>query len=188
MEIDQSIAQLGEKLDSWFAENLVAFASDDRQQQGHALLGGFALVRELDRLKRDGLAAIRALISPSHMSTPGEYAESLVRGLEFAAKLADALHDQLLDIDGETKVVLLMNEIANTLDGTPSGRAALAVLLDNANPGVRAAAGAYLIGLMPDRVLPILHEIEDAERGTSAGFNAHSVIIRWQYDRKSFGK
>jgi len=28
-------------------------------------------------------------------------------------------------------------------------------------------------------VVPILREIEDAERGTSAGFNAHFAIIQW---------
>jgi hypothetical protein len=184
MEIDESIARLGAELDKWFAENRATFVSDDRQEQGHALLGGFALVREIDRLKGDGLAAVRALISQSHMSKPGKNVASLVRGFEFAAKLADALHDELLDTDGENKVVHLMNEIANTLDGTASGRAGLAVLLDNANPGVRASAGAYLIRLMPDRVLPILREIEDAERGTSAGFNAHSAIIRWQRESK----
>jgi hypothetical protein len=184
MEIDESIARLGAKLDRWFDGNRSTFASEDRKEQAKALLGGFPLVKELDRLKGDGLAAIRLLLNPAHTSTPAEYAASLVRGFEFATKLADALHDELLDTDGETKVVELMNEIANTLDGIASGRAALAILLDNPNPGVRAAAGAYLIRLMPARVVPILREIEDAERGSSAGFNAHSAIFRWERESK----
>ena len=188
METDGSIAQLGAKLDKWFDENRATFASEDRTKQSHALLGGIALVKELDRLKADGLAAIGALLDPAHSNTPLEYAESLVRGFEFAAKLADTLHDELLDTDGETKVVHLMNEIASVLDGIGSGRAALATLLDNPNPGVRAAAGAYLISLMPARVVPILREIEDAERGSSAGFNAHSAIIAWQRESKAHGK
>ncbi len=185
METDESIARLGAKLDKWFDENRATFASENRKKQGNALLSGFPLVRELDQLKGDGLAAIRVLLNPAHMMTPVEYAKSLVRGFEFAAKLADTLHDELLDTDGETKVVQLMNKIANTLDGIGSGRAALAILLDNPNPGVRAAAGAYLIRLMPARVVPILREIEDAERGSSAGFNAHSAIIRWERESKA---
>lgn len=184
MEIDELIARLGAKLDKWFDENRSTFVSENKKQQAYALLGGFPLVKELDRLKADGLAAIRLLLNPAHLGTPAEYAESLVRGFEFATKLADALHDELLDTDGETKVVHLMNEIASTLDGIGAGRAALAILLDNPSLGVRAAAGAYLIKLMPSRVVPILREIEDTERGSSAGFNAHSAIIRWERESK----
>ena len=184
MEIDESIVRLGAKLDKWFDENRSTFASENKKDQASALLSGFPLIKELNRLKGDGLAAIRLLLNPTHMSTPAEYAESLVRGFEFSAKLADTLHDELLDTDGETKVVQLMNEIANTLDGIGVGRAALAILLDNPNPRVRAAAGAYLIKLMPARVVPILREIEDTERGSSAGFNAHSAVIRWQRESK----
>jgi len=182
MQIDESIGRVAAKLDEWFAESRVSFVSEDGRKQTSALLGGFALVRELDRLKGEGLKAIRGLLNPAHVSMPADYAKSLVRGFEFAAKLVDALHDQLLDTNGTTKVILLMNEIADTLDGTSAGRAALAVLLDNPNPGVRAMAGCYLIGSMPDRVVPILREIEDAERGTSAGFNAHFAIIRWELE------
>ena len=185
MEIDESIALLGAKLDKWFDESRATFASEDRKEQHHALLGGFALVGELDRLKADGLAAIRMLLNRSHMSTPTEYAESLVRSFGFAAKLADTLHDELLDTDGETKVVNLMNEIVKTLDGIGSGRTALAALLDNPDPRIRAAAGASLIKLMPDRVIPILREIEDQERGHSSGFNAHWTLLRWERENKA---
>src|ERR1700733_14116697 len=111
MEIDEPIALLGAKLDKWFDENRATFASRNRKEQRRALLGGFALVGELDRLKVDALAAIRMLLNRGHTGTPTEHVGSLVRGFEFAAKLADTLHDELLDTDGETKVVNLMNEI-----------------------------------------------------------------------------
>ncbi|MGC2122180.1 MAG: hypothetical protein WA652_04945 [Xanthobacteraceae bacterium] len=185
MEIDELIARLGAKLDEWFDENRSAFVSENKKEQANALLSGFTLVKELDHLKGDGLAAIGLLLNPAHTNTPAEYAESLVRGFEFATKLADTLHDELLDTDGETKVVHLMNDIASTLDGIGAGRVALAILLDDPNPGVRAAAGAYLIKLMPSRVVPILREIEDTERGSSAGFNAHSAIIAWERESKA---
>jgi hypothetical protein len=41
---------------------------------------------------------------------------------------------------------------------------------------------------MPSRALPILREIEDGERGTSAGFNARSAIIRWQRESNARGE
>jgi hypothetical protein len=150
------------------------------------LLGGFALVKEIDRLKADALIAIRVLLNPAHMSAPVEYAESLLRGFELAAKLADALHDELLDTNGETQVVRLMNEIVNVLDGIGTGRAALVVLLNKPDPSV--PAGAFLIKLMPDRVIPILREIEDKERGSSSGSNAHWTLVRWKSDKKTHSK
>ena len=63
MEIDVSIARLGEKLDKWFDENRSTFVSENKKQQANALLGGFALIKEFDRLKADGLAAIRLLLA-----------------------------------------------------------------------------------------------------------------------------
>src|SRR5580704_1069474 len=146
MEIDESIAQLGEKLQEWFYGNVPTFASDDRQAQAEALLRGFELVKEFDRLKAAGLAAITALLARQDVTTEEQRVASLIRGFEFGAKLADTLHDEIRDIaDGETKVVHLMDEIVKALNAIGSGRAALAVLLDHPDAGVRALAGFYLI-------------------------------------------
>jgi hypothetical protein len=87
MQIDEAVGRVAAKLDEWLAESRVTFVSEDGRKQTGALLGGFALVRELDRLKGDGLKAIRGLLNPAHMSMPAEYVKSLVRGFEFAAKL-----------------------------------------------------------------------------------------------------
>jgi hypothetical protein len=188
VEIDEAISRLGAKLDKWFDETRATFASESRKEQINALLSGFELVKELDRLKSEGTAALARLLSGDGLVSSDERVASLLRGFEFAAKLADTLHDELLDTDGETKVVRLMDAIANTLDSLGSGRSALAALLDNPNPGVRAAAGVYLIRLMPDRVVPILREIDDAEGGNSAGFNAHWAILRWEREGKAHNK
>lgn len=79
-----------------------------------------------------------------------------------------------------------MNEIANTLDASGHGRAVLAKLLDHPDDGVRASAGAYLliVGLMPERVLPVLHEIEDKGLGDSADFTAQWAIVGWEREGK----
>jgi hypothetical protein len=186
MEIDESIAQLGEKLHEWFYGNTATFASDDRQAQAEALLRGFDLVKEFDRLKADGLAAITALLARQDETTDEQRVASLIRGFEFGARLADILHDEFRDIaDGETKVVRLMDEIVIALNAIGSGRAALAVLLDHPDAGVRALAGFYLIDLLPERVVPILHQIEEKKDASSALFRAHWALLGWELEGKS---
>lgn len=184
MKIDESIVQLGAELDEWFDRNRATFASQDQEAQGKALARGFDITKELDRLKGDGLTAIAALLDRHNPVASEERVASLVRGFEFAAKLADTLHDELMDTDGGNKVTALMNAIAVALDGMGVGRTSLGVLLQNPDARVRASAGAYLIKLMPDRVLPVLREIEEGEGGSSAGFHAHWALLRWEQENK----
>jgi hypothetical protein len=186
MELDESIVQLGAKLDEWLDGNLATFASQDREAQGNALFRGFEITKELDRLKAEGLAAIRALLNRRGASTEDQRVASLVRGFEFAAKLKHTLRDELSDTNGANKIVGLMNKIANALDATGSGRRALAVHLDHADARVRASAGAYLltVNLMPERVVPVLREIEEKERGNSAHFTAHWAVLGWELEGK----
>lgn len=185
MEVDQSIMQLGAKLDEWFEENRPTFASQDRAAQAGALLRGFKVVNELDRLKADGFAAINALLDRQDTSTNDERAADLVRGFEFAARLADTLHDELLDTDGQTKAWGLMDALVKRLDGIGSGRVALAVLFKHPNAGVRASAGAYLIDLMPEQVVELLGAIEESEHANCAHFRAHWTLLAWKREHKS---
>jgi|SRR5580700_322098 hypothetical protein len=186
MEIDDAIVKLGAKLDAWLDDNLATISSMDRVAQFKALLAGIEITKELDVLKAKGLAAIAALLSRQDAVTEDERAASLIRGFEFAAKLEATLKDELQDIDGANKIVGLMNEIANTLDAIGPGRTALAGLLDHTDDRVRASAGAYLliVGLMPERVLPVLHEIEDKGLGDCADFTAHWAIVHWEREGK----
>ena len=187
MEIDEAIVQLGEKLDAWWEKDISPLLdSEDRVAQANALLRGFGLVKEFDRLKADGLAAMTALLTRQDATTDEQRAASLIRGFEFGAKLADTLHDEIRDIaDGETKVVHLMDEIVKALNAIGSGRAALAVLLDHPDAGVRALAGFYLIDLMPERVVPILRQIEEKRDASSALFRAHWALLGWKLEGKS---
>ena len=104
---------------------------------------------------------------------------SLVRAFEFAATLKGALIDELSDTEGANELVMKMNAIASTLDESPPGRAPLAALIDHAKDSVRASAGAYLVDLMPDRVVPILREIDQKNDGASAEFTAHWALLDW---------
>jgi hypothetical protein len=186
MDIDESIVQLGQKLDAWWEGLMPLLGSQDRMAQGKTLLSGFKIAKEFDRLKADGLAAITTLVDCHDPVVDDERAASLIRGFEFGARLADTLHDEFRDIaDGETKVVRIVDEIVKTLDKIGSGRAALAALLDHGDRGVRALAGAYLIDLLPERVGPVLRQVEDEARGRSAGFRAHWALLAWEREGKS---
>jgi hypothetical protein len=184
LEIDDAIIQLGAKLDAWLDGNLATIPKMDRVAQLRALLAGVEITKELDHLKAKGLQAIADLLKRRDAATESERIASLIRGFEFAAKLADTLHDELLDVNGETAVLRLRGAIVDKLDTLGSGRAALAVLLDHADAGVRAQAGASLLRLMPERVLPILREIEGKENWESAGFRAHWAIVGWEREGK----
>ena len=180
MEIDDTIVQLGAQLDAWLDGNLATVSSMDRVAQFKALLAGIEITQELDLLKAKGLAAITALLDRQDAIVEDERVASLVHTFEFAAKLAAALSDELMDTNGYNKVTGLMIAIANALDASGAGRAALAVLLDHADNRVRAFAGVYLIDSMPDRVLPIVRDIEEKEHGNNAHFNAHCAVLGWE--------
>jgi hypothetical protein len=187
MEIDDAIVQLGAKLDAWWEDDFSPLLdSENRVAQAKALLSGFELAKEFDRLKADGLAAISALLARQDKTTEEQRVASLIRGFEFGARLANTLHDEFHDIaDGENKVVSHMDEIVIALNAIGSGRAALAVLLDHHDAGVRADAGGYLIDLMPERVVPILRQIEANADGSCASFTAHWALLAWKLQGKS---
>jgi hypothetical protein len=184
MDMDDSIAQLGRDLDGWFDANFAALTSEDRAAQGEALLRGIEILKELERLKAKGLASLATLLNQHDMTTQEERAASLVRGFEFGAKLAHALSDELSDTTGYSQVVRLTDAIAKALDTIGSGRVALAGLLDHSDVGVRASVGEQLIDLMPERVVPILREIEERRDGSSALFMAHWALLAWKLEGK----
>ncbi len=185
MECDETIARLGAKLDAWFDSNQAIFESENKTAHADALRAGFEILAELDTIKSDGLAAIAAMLRPQSGIGSDEHVAALVRAFEFAATLRAALRDELSDTDGANELVTKMNMIADTLDESGRGRAALAGLLDHAEDSVRASAGAYLVDLMPDRVVPILREIDQKDGGTSAIFTAHWALRGWELKQKA---
>jgi hypothetical protein len=180
MEINERLAKLGRQLDEWFDGSGGTFASNDRTAQGKAIFRGIELIKEIDRIKAKGLAALKALLKPAGIATNQDGVASLVGGFRFGARLAHALHDELLDTTGETKVVDLMEEIIHQLEGLDLGRTALLPLLDDPDAGVRASAGAYLIKLMPERAIPVLRDVEEKEDANSAHFTAYFALMMWE--------
>ena len=111
----------------------------------------------------DSAPAVSKAIERNALSDE-ERATSLIRGFEFGGGLADTLHDEFRDIDGETEVWRLLDRIVLDLNEIGSGRAALELLFDNPDAGIRASAGSYLIDLMPERVVPMLRRYRRKER------------------------
>ncbi len=185
MDADQSIVQIAEKLDAWWDDFSSLLVSKDRAAQIKALVRGIEIVKKLDRLKVDGTAAITSMLGRRHSDTEQEYAASVLRAFVFSARLANTLHDELLDTDGENEVWHLMDTIVQALNKIGRGRAGLDVLIEHPDASVRGAAGAYLVDLLPDRIIPVLREVEEKEDANSAHFNAHWALLAWERERKS---
>jgi hypothetical protein len=185
MDAEQSIVEVADKLDAWWDRFSAMLDSDDRIAQGKALLQGFEIVKEFDRIKTDGLAAVTALTVSQNSMTAHNRTALLVRAFSFAAKLKSTLHDKMRDIDGETKIVRQMAIMADELR-TLGDQSAFAVLLEDEDPRVRASIGAYLLvkNLMPDRVVPILREIEEQKNADNAHFVASWALFRWEHEGK----
>lgn len=177
MEIDGSIAQLASKLDAWLDRSVPVFSSQDSAAHGKAIRRGIAIVQEFDRLKAEGITAITGLLNRDAAVADSNRKAALIRAFEFGTRLADALHDEFLDTDGENMVWRLLDKIVLNLDKIAPGRASLDILFDSPDPGVRASAGAYLIDLMPERVIPMLRDIDEAGGGKSADFGAHWTLL-----------
>jgi hypothetical protein len=182
MELEESVVQLGAKLDAWWDGFSPILGSEDRAAQVRALLSGVAWAKEYNDLKAKGLAAITALIEREDPTAEDQRVASRIAGFALAAKMSAALHDEFQDMDGMADVADLMYKIATTLDVMGAGREALAVLLEDDDVRVRAYAGSYLliVNLMPERVVPILRGIAQKERANDAHFTAYWAVLRWE--------
>jgi|HubBroStandDraft_6_1064221.scaffolds.fasta_scaffold1149545_1 hypothetical protein len=140
-----------------------------------------SMLRELVEFERaqyakklEALAKLKNIMNRVRIAKGDSRKANLVDAFEFCAKLEQLGVDDLADQETQRLAVQNMHRVAQQLDEIlPEGRRdALAVLLDNEDLGVRASAGAFLWRLMPERALPVLHDVHDKARGTSAGFTA----------------
>jgi hypothetical protein len=94
----------------------------------------------------------------------------------------------LLDVAGATKVSRLVRPIVEKLES--SGSSAFTALLDHPDARVRASAGAFLLRSMPDRVVPILREIEEKGAWQQCPFHCvqrHPLLAARGQARKRLG-
>jgi hypothetical protein len=182
MQADE-INQLGEKLDAWLDNLLPLLESNDAGAQGKALHDGIEILKELDRIKAEGLAALSGFLNRQDTISQGERIASLVQGFVFGVQLLAALYD-VGDTDGGNEVAALVREIVRKLDGIEPSGAGLAVLLNHPNDVVRVYAGQYLIDRMPERVVPVLRPIEEKNEGRHADIRAMTVLFPWDWEQK----
>lgn len=185
LNLDESIAELATKLDRWLDRSLPVFSSENRAAQDKAIRRRIAIITEFDRLKAKGMDEINAVLNQQGALPNNDRKASLIRAFEFGAKLGHALHDEFLDTKGKAEVGRLLDKIVLNLDKIGVGRSALDVLFASSDAGVRASAGAYLIDLMPERVVPMLQHIDEAGSGGSAGFRASWALLAWDREGKS---
>jgi hypothetical protein len=184
MDIDQEIAALGTRLDKWFDEMIADIESGDKRAQVKTLRAGIQISKHFDDLRQQGLAALAAVLNSVNVTSESERVASLLRGFEFAVRLEATLKDEMGDVDGYTQVDRAMDDFVVALASVGSGRAALVPLLGHDDPRIRASAGGYLIDLMPDRVIPVLQQVEKEARGYCAGFDAHWILLTWELEHK----
>jgi hypothetical protein len=184
MDIDKEIAALGARLDNWFDKMITDIESSDKTAQIKTWLAGIQITKQFDDLKQQGLATLAALLNPANVLSESGRVASLLHGFEFAVRLEATLSDEMADSEGVTQVDRVVDDIVVALASIGSGRSALLPLLDHGDPRVRASAGGYLIDLMPDRVIPVLQQIEKEARGYWAGFKAYWIRRTWELEHK----
>ena len=82
------------------------FASNDRAAQGKAIFRGIEIVKEIDRIKAKGLAALKALLKGGTRRRSKNASRPSLGGLDLARGfISHTLHDELGDTIGENQVV-----------------------------------------------------------------------------------
>ncbi len=87
MDVNESIARLGAELDEFWDALSPLLNSADHTAQAKVLLRGFAIAKEFDRIKTEGLDSIQALLD-RRGTTESALITSLVEAFAFAAKLS----------------------------------------------------------------------------------------------------
>jgi hypothetical protein len=156
-------------------ENLYAAAE---KKDGKAIM---AAARKLKAHQDDMLAAgkkLRATMAAMFekakaVADPEKRTAELLAAFKFSAKVQFEAKDVLGDQETSDAAVVQTHAIAEALDAIPPGRrVALAKLLDSSDDGVVVKAAILLQKIMPDRVTPILREIEERQGPSSVGFAA----------------
>jgi hypothetical protein len=150
--------------------------SQDVEAQSKALHNAIEMVKEFDRLKADGFAAITELLN--RQDAGNDQVESLVQGFALSAKLWRALRE--MEPDAASEAGRLMHEIITKLDSIETGRKIIVPLLDDPDGMVRTYAGQYLIALFPERVLPMLRSISEKHDGLEPAITASMVLFAWE--------
>lgn len=175
MSEDDLITRLAAELDDWLAQNRAALVNVDQPQKAlEAYHEGFQILKRLDAEKAECIDKIQRVIDNRSARAESSRSAELLQAFELGARFRAVLDDEFGDKETYTKITRQLDAIVTALDKMSGGRgAALVKLLDDRRPAISATAGAYLVDLMPDRVLPLMRQIAEAERGSSASWTAY---------------
>jgi hypothetical protein len=136
--------------------------------------------KEIDAAKEHRRAAIaEAVTEAKAVSDPDERTKKLLGAFVFCVKSACAAEKEGQGIDTYNFGIRQLSIIGDALRAIPPNRFdALAQFLDNPDTEVRGFAAVWLKDDMPERVLPILKEINKTERfGSGVGTQVFTAIF-----------
>jgi hypothetical protein len=118
----------------------------------------------------------KAVSQAKRVADPDERAQKLLAAFAFCVKEACAADEEMRDIPTYNYGVKRLGEISDELEAL--GRFdALAQFLDSPDIELRGFAAVWLRNLWPERILPILQEIEKTESfGTPAGTQVYIAM------------
>jgi hypothetical protein len=130
--------------------------------------------QEIDAAKKEALAAIATAIDDANATTdPDERTTKLLKAFALSAKTTYWAFDAMTDNETGKEAMIQTHKILAALDAIPPGRrSALTTLLDDPDVNIRCVAAIHLQKIMPERVNPILRQIDQEESPSSVGLAA----------------
>jgi hypothetical protein len=179
-EDEAPVEEWARGLDPLPAEIAAATRANDREAVKKLLMRSLRIRKQIDEYMTAQEKELSALFNLDRLADDDERVAQLLRAFELSGRLRHIYYDVLGDEDGRNRVTGKAYEIPRILDRmTPSRRSALANLLDHPHPDVRALAAGSLLDLMREKAVPVLDDIHNEFRGTSAGLVAlFATMIR----------
>jgi hypothetical protein len=181
---EDRIEQLMQELET-FPE--LATAANDLDAQRKLYSRMREIDTELKTIRSRQQAALNSLIEERPSVDPDGEAERitrLLRAFEFAAQLGRIAGDVICDSQYSDQWTEQRKRIVTVLDGVDPGRLHLIGLLDHPIADVRAAAGAYVMEVAPERALPVLRAVCESEDGLNAGWTAYWPLRMYEGEQK----
>ncbi|HLG87710.1 MAG TPA: hypothetical protein VKZ79_11005 [Alphaproteobacteria bacterium] len=174
------VEEWAQSLEPLLPEIAAATRANDREAVKKLLMRSLRIRKQIDDYMTAQENELSTLMNVSGLTDDDARVEQLLGAFVLGGRLRHIHYDVLGDEDGRNRVTGKVYEIPRMLDSmTPKRRPALADLLDHPHPDVRAMAAGSLLDLMPERAVPVLEEIHNEFRGTSAGLVAlFATMIR----------
>ena len=180
---EQRIESLIQALEQILADLSAAVRVRDGAAQAAALSRMTGVRRELEAIRVSQDTAFAALLDIEPGVNEHEKVDRLLQAFIYGARLKHIRSDVMGEEETSAKVARQTYAIAVRLDAVgPGRRAALLPLLDHAHSNVRAMAAVCLMKSMPERACPVLDEISQSARGTSAGSTAYWSLSTHRFD------